>query len=217
MMADLKRGFRLIRYGHGLVLNMVVAVLFLLIGILFLFVGPEGMLMSTLYILMAPLMFMQMEYSLLYAGTVLASPRHRMLEIHMADVFTVISGVIGCAVILGAGAYWCTKEPEEAEYCMKVMLASGAMVLFMLVYLGVAYKYFFMSMVAFMVGILVGGNGEVFVLELSGIPYTFTNVALISLACIILGVVLSYIIRRLLYRKPISKWSAGASLRKSLQ
>lgn len=217
MMADLKKGFKLIRYGHGLVLSLVVVAFFLLIGILFLFVGPEGMFLGTLYIWMAPMMFLQLEYSLLYAGTVLSSPRHRMLEIHLADVFTAISGVMGYLVILGAGAYWCAKAPEEAEYCVKVMLASGATLLFMLVYLGVAYKYFFVSMIAFVVGILVGGNSGVIVMERAGLSYTFTNAAWISLMCVIAGIVLSAVIRRVLYRKPISKWSAGASLRKSLQ
>ena len=217
MMEEVKKGLKLIKYGSGLKLNIAVAIGFLVLGSLMLCIGPEGMFTGVFYIIVGPSMLLQLECSLLYSAACASSGKRKLLEITLPDFFILITAIVGYVAMVGVTAFWSIKEPTEAEACMKMMLVSGFILMCMLIYFGVAYKYFVFSIIAFIAGLLVGMLGGNVVIDFWKMEYRFTNCALLCLVFVTVGVILSCVLRRVLYRKPVSSLAAGANLRKALQ
>lgn len=217
MMAEIKRGMKMIRYGYGLKINLAVAALFFVVGVLMLFVGESGLMLGSLYILLAPTMLIQLEYSLLYSGMVAASSQRRLLEIVLPDFLTAVTGVLGYVVVVGAACFWANARPENTTACMESMLASGIMIAIMLIYFGTAYKFFFTSVLMFCLGLVIGISGGIVTIRLVGEYFTMFTVSLLCLVFVVVGLLISCWLRRVFYRKQISPMAGGMSLRKAMQ
>lgn len=217
MMAEIKKGMKLIRYGYGLKMNLAVAVIFFIVGILMLCVGESGLMLGTIYILLAPTMLIQLESSLLYSGMAAASSKRRLLEVALPDFLTIVTGVVGYVVVVGAGWFWASVGQESTDTCMEIMLGSGMVVAIMLIYFGAAYKYFFTSVIMFMFGLVIGISGGIVTIRLVGKYFTMLTVSLLCLALVVIGTLISCWLRRVFYRKQISPMAGGMSLRKAMQ
>lgn len=217
MMAEIKKGLKLIRYGYGLKTNLSMGILFLIVGILMLGCDGTYPMLGIIYILLAPTMLIQLESTLLYSGMTAASSKRRLLEIVLPEFLTIIIGVLGCVAVVGVGWFWADVRQESTDACMEIMLGSGLLVAILLIYFGSAYKYFIVSVILVVIAMIIGMGSGVVIVKLVGEKLNMLTVSMLCIAFIIIGIVISCCLRRVCYRKQISLMAAGMYLRKALQ
>lgn len=217
MMKEIKRVFQLILYGHGVKLNLIGGVLFWLLGV-FMFWVPfaEMKFAAILYVMLGPLMLVQVAYTLLYSGIVAASPRRKLIEIAIPDWVAVGAVAISYVIVLINTAFNGNMIIQGRDKLESMLLCAGAMAL-VLIYYGWAYKYYWLSTILFFVTLVVGDMAGIVFFELVDFPLTFLSASLIGLAILAVGLALSSLIRRGVYKKALSPMAVGATLRKALQ
>lgn len=227
MMNEMKKACKLIRYGFNLKVNVGFGIIFTIFGIIFSVLGSmmsssnhmQPAVLSTIYMFLGPLMVVQVLYTLLYCEIAKSSPRNYTLEVTAPNIFATLVGIFSyiCSII---GALVGMKvSPDLAENYYAVIISSGILLAVMLLYFGVCYKYFVLGTIGFVVGFLVIYGGlSAYIFEY-GVSFklNFVNSSLISGVIVAVGIVLSCIFRKLLYKKPISKLSAGVYLKKAMQ
>ncbi len=227
MMNEVKKACKLIKYAYNYKMNMGVGVVFTIFGLLFCVLGNmissashmQPAMLSTMYVLLGPIMVVQLLYTLLFCEMVKSSPKNYTLEVTAPNVLATVIGIFGYIFSIIGAVAGMTVSPELTEGYNTVILSSGLLIAIIMIYFGVCYKYFVLGTIGFSVGfLLVCSVVPAIVLEV-GLPFQFTTLNSIFISAIIVavGIVISCILRKLLYKKPLSKLSAGAYLRKAMQ
>lgn len=218
MIAEIKRGIRLIRYGYGVKLNLIGGILLCIIGLVICCVASDSFIMiGVLYMMLGPFMAVQVMYTLLYAGLVGASPRRRGIEILIADWIDIITGFIGYVVFMVATVVRVNMAPEQAQNIMQGILLGSVGSAMVFICFGVCYKYYWQSMILFfIVYFMVYGFGMALI-NIAQVTLNMAWTAGGSLLFIAAGVFLSCVLRRLVYKKSLSPMACGTSLRKAMQ
>lgn len=217
MIHEFRMQLKLIRYGSNLKSSIGAAVFFFLIGMLFLIMDTDFFVIGSIYIFFGPLMLLQVENTLLSCGSVTASPRRRILETWLPDILGFILGIccyVFLLIIAFIRVYFTMVALHYEEFPQqygKALLFAGLMGGWILIYCGVAWKSFLISVVAFGSGfyVILHIFNEAMVIDLG-------FGALTGFLAVVLGAVFAGILRRLFYKKPISKYSMGANLRKQM-
>lgn len=227
MMNEMKKVCKLIKYGYNFKMNMGFAILFTIFGVIFSVLGSmmssenhmQPAVLSTLYMLLGPIMVIQLLYTLLFCDIVKSSPKNYTLEVTAPNFFAAVIGILAYIFSIISAAIGIKVSPELAESYNTVIISSGLLIAVCLLYFGVCYKYFVLGTIGFMVGFIVvygGVSAAVFKIN-DSFPIATGNSIFIGAVIVAVGILTSSIIRKLLYKKPISKLSAGAYLRKALQ
>ena len=213
MIKDFKLGIRLLKYGFGIRSNMVFAGVFLAVGIFFLlFIPVNGIWM--IYMMGSAAYIVQILSSLHVTAIANSSPRRKNLYTRIP----VLISLPFYLLLYGAGClveFWMLHigRRQEQEVAQSMIIAGLVMVWFM-IYIGGAFKYFVASVVMAFVLIMFlifGGNILFAILD----PHISIGVALlIGLAAVLLGAILQYLLTLLLYRHPASKAAQMRQLQK---
>lgn len=228
MITEMKQGLRLIRYGYGFKLNLGIAVFFLAFGIFFsvvgvigMFIGTEGVSIGVLvgfyYVMLAPTMLIQIQYTLLYSGMVTSSAKRRLLEIILPDFLTIVSGGLGYIFMVTVIVVVENIRPEQVQFWIDEMVVVGTLACIMLIYFGAAYKFFWTSGLMLVVGIVIGVVGGMIIAKLLSGYLNLLTASLLSLVFVVVGILISAFLRRLFYKKQISPMAGGMSLRKAMR
>ena len=215
MMKDIKNCIRLLKYGYQVKSNLVAAIIFLMLGVLYAFIGYEQLPFCVIYIFLAVSMVSQVMTTYLYSGFAAASPARKKIEFRYVDILNVILGIPGAIFCLLVA--FC-MEPAEMEYTSveTLLVIGGLAIILMYVYTSMVFKRMLVGTILFMVSFMVLMMGAGGFLERLLMPVLEGKRALavvIFLVEFVIGLVLSSVIRRLLYRKSLSKWVAGARIR----
>lgn len=224
MINNLKFGLKSFRYAYGIKSNIFMALFFLVAGII-MSIQDSGILLGIYgdFMLMCISMLpAQLLFSLSASNMILASPMRKRLQ-------TSIPATVTCGVmmfmylVMTAGRLvrvW--KNPQLAgDMSGELMVAAVMMVIFM-AYLGVAYKYFVISILVVVAVVLIipfrrGWAGSPFYVAIfgegiGGVALT----ALLGMGILAAGGFLQYLISLLLYRAPMAKMAQAAPLRREL-
>ncbi|MGN0153902.1 MAG: hypothetical protein ACI4A3_05585 [Lachnospiraceae bacterium] len=210
---------RLVKYGYNLKSSIACAVIFFGVGILFCVVEIDMFAMGGLYIVLGPLMLVQIIYTGLMAGMALSSPRRRFIEIQLQDGLQILVGVLGYLLVVLIAAikvYQGHSTLELSKVYGQMVLYTGIMTGVLLVYMGIVYKYFLVSLILFMGGfsfVYTGLWGEMIKITHS---VNMISGTLLGLLFVLIGEVLSAVMRRILYKKPLNKYAMGMALRKQM-
>lgn len=218
MIDELKRGMKLIKYGFNLKSSILAGTLFFLLGIVLNIVDHEASLLGGLYIILGPMMLTHIIFTLSCANSVAASPQKRVLEMWLPSltefVMVVLSYIIVIAITL-LKIFETHRAPELEDGYLKNLVCIGMVGGILILYMAMAYKYFFASVftIGFVYAVLMALDK---VLLLINIHLTVVTAALIGFCFIALGAVMSIILRKAFYKKPVSKYAVGGALRKYL-
>lgn len=218
MMSGIKRSLKLIKYGYALKSSVLVFVLFFVLGTWIRCIQTdENALSGIVCVICGVLMLMQVHYYLLYANFVSASPRRKLLELTIPNVVSTIAGLLGYAVLVIVAIMQAKTLPQETESIVGTVLIGGLEIAALLMCFGAAYKYYVLSLSLFFVVFFVLLSGGMAVLNQWNLNLDVYSASGISLLFVAAGIVLSCVLRRALYKRPLSKIAAGASLRKAMQ
>jgi len=214
MISKVKKSFRLIPYGYALKMNLIGGVLVFLLGLAGLCTGSlQAILSASIFMVLGPLVLLQVAGSLLYSGVIAASPRRRVVEIVLGDVLSVIASVIGYATV--AGYIYLNQEVIERP-AGNMILASICMAI-CVIYFGVAFKLYAVGSILFFIFVLGGYGLGLLLLEWMEFKISLASASVIGFLIMVFGVVLSSMFRRLLYKRSLSARACGEGLRKAMQ
>ncbi len=224
MINNLRLGVKSIRFAYGIKSNLLLMLGFLGAGITFMILG-SGTLLSFYgnFMLMGIAMLpAQMIFSLSVSNLVLASPLRKRLQTSVPATLTCCNTAL---IYLMMAVYRLIRvwgNPQLAEAMSGELMVVAGMIFLIMLYLGVAYKYFGVSvLMAITMALLLSYRKEwegisfrmsLFGQGLGGVALT----ALTGIGIVVLGGFLQYLISLLVYRAPMSKMAQAAPLRREL-
>lgn len=214
MIGELKRGIKLIKYGFNLKSSILVALLFFIMGIVISIMNPTVSLLGGTYIMLGPLMSVQIVSMLTCANSVAASSYKRILEIWIPNLAAFLSIVFGYSFIIVITALKIRKTPLLETDNLRNLVCIGVLACVLGIYMSTAYKSFFVSIFLFTVAYMFVYFSTDILLEVTKIHLTVLSAALIGFGFILLGSVLSFMLSKAFYKKPISKYAVGGAFRK---
>lgn len=215
MMKDIKQCLKLLKYGYQMKTNMVCACLFVALGIFFMVINHGQFIIGTMYIYIAIMFVTQTMYIMMFSECVAASSRRETIELRYVDILNAIGGVLGSLLIISL-AYLTPQEDLDGASIESMLVISGIMAWVLYCYMSMSFKSMIVSTLLFFVSfcVLMGSIqtmiSEVLTNVLGGKPVLAVVIFLLEN---VLGIVCAHGIRKLLYRKNMSKLAAGAKLR----
>ncbi len=219
MINSWKLGLKSIRYAYGKTSNCIMMIVFFLLGLVF-YAMPDSTGNGFLggYMLMCvALMPVQMLYSLSVSNLVQSSPFKKKMQTSVPAVFACVNMLV--LHIVNILIHWghVIRYPASAQRMTQELLMQILSMLFLMVYMAVAYKFFVISMCLF-----IGIFGPIYVGKIHTFGLLKTNnlalwqLAVLGLVVIAAGGVIQYMISLLIYKAPMSKMAQSPSLRKEL-
>ena len=225
MINNWKLGFKILRHGYGLVMNIIQGIAFCVLGIAFLLfetlMPPYGRMMAgQVIILCIGMLPVQMLYSLSASNLVLTSPVRKKLQTSVPAQLTWGGMTLLYLIIVLIRAAMSGKFPEGKSSVCNELVILGLVAMIIMLYMGIAYKYFVVSLV-FLIPVIyssvyMGMWADMKWSIFSQNNASFILATVIGLACIAAGAMGQYLLTLLLYKKPLSKMAQAAPLRKEL-
>lgn len=216
MIKSFRKQIKLIKYGSNIKSSIAAAALFFILGLLFLVMDSEGLVLGSLYIFAGLLMLLQVYNTLLSIGMVTASPKRRMLETWLIDILGLLTGICYYIFLLIIAVIKMNLEDEAVKQQYgTAFLFAGMIGGWVLVYCGMAWKSFLISVIVFSGGFFVIFSEFSNAIE-EGMSINPGIGAMLGILAVVLGAVIAGIIRRVLYKIPVSKYAMGANLRKQM-
>ena len=223
MMNDFRRGWKLMRYTYGIKSNCIQAGVFLLAGIVLMLTEGDGYfrLMGEYFWVCIAILPAQLIYTLGVADLVKASPMRKKMQ----TVFPVAVSLICMTVVYLAELVICAVRfrvsPDGAGQACRSVILVAVMMAVVMVYLGVCYKYFVVSILCIIPAMMLlmrnTPQNPVFVqFFFRNQELSFGAAAAIGFGILIVGALAEYLLTLLLYRAPLSRMTQAAPLRKAL-
>lgn len=214
MINEIKKCLRLIPYGHGIKMNLILGVIVFLLGLAELHVdSPAVILPASVFVVLGCLACLQITSSLLYSGIVAASPKRRALDIGIGDAVSVGSSLIGYLTVIG----YIFLNRENFESAGEDMILASICMAICVIYFAVAYKIYLVGSIIYAITIFgCYGLGIIF-FKYTEVECSMTVARVSSFLIMVLGVLLAAVCRRLLYKNRLSAMACGTALRKAMQ
>lgn len=225
MLKKYKNILRLVPFGIQAKLQIACGVILFVLGIVFIVLGSGTLYMvGGLYFILSGLFVCQLLISLDVSVLVQTSPYKKMLQTSAPMVVCAVITLIGFTAV--AVIFAVCPPRDQFLTASQNLLFLAVFVFVMELYMGIVYKYFWVSMVILIV--MCGGGG--FVAGLVGaldaveIPFfsslfsmDYYLVVILGYALVTLGMALSYGLCCLFYKKELSKYAFGAAMKRAMK
>ena len=133
------------------------------------------------------------------------------------DFLFALIGIIGYTLIM----FYCIifNSQKGAVYTPLHFLMAAAIIFLLLLYMSIAYKLIFISILFMAIGmmfIFTCSFNSHLVAILGNNSLNTIGCCIIGYLIVFLGIFISALLRRAVYKLPLSKWAAGNALRKQL-
>lgn len=225
MINDIKLGIKIMRYGHGLVLNIILGVWFLVIGIAVIILSMSGHYINWsggCFAIAAALMPIQIIFSLNASNMVLSSPVRKKMQTVVPTTITCISTLAMYIVVDLLLLIMICINPDRIPAACSLVALQIVFAVFFMIYIPICYKY---MVAAVVLGIIVWACAMNLILIMPNVnTFSFINkgissfllISALGLPGIVAGGFLQYLLSLLFYKAPVSKYSQNVYLRKEL-
>ncbi len=221
MMSELKKSWKLIKYGYQFKINIALGVLFILLGVVFMLTSSAnnadiGVLLGAVYLLLGPSMFAQTAQNMLFSQCVASSYQHRLLDGKFINIVMAVNCLLAYIVVMILLAINPFLQMGSFVNSGNVMISVAVTIALVMLCAGMAWKYFVVSTI--LVFISYFGCIIIHGLLLNVVPATNIFVgSILGLVILAVGNLLSILVRKALYKKPLSPLAGGSGLRKAMQ
>ncbi len=218
---------KLLPYVFEFKTNVFCGVLFWVLGVM-ITVGASidledgfSNMLGPLYVMLGPMMAIQMCYSLLMSRMLGASPKKKWIEIIVPNVLTGLNNVIGYLLIVVVFAGQMQTQPEGVDAYCKLLFYIALMTCILNIYFAGCCKQLLVSSVLFFfayVGIAVLMNIDPLTELIEGhFAGSFLRAVIECGILLIAGWLGSCVFRKALYKVETSSYAGGFKLRKMMQ
>ena len=205
MLKDIKLGFKLLRYGYKLKLNVIMLVFFTIFGIASEIFSKGTSIIGGVYFMMSGMFTFQLIMSMDVSELIQSTSLKKKLQIYIPVLAsTVINLILFTVVLIQMGV----ADKTQIIYTLFML---DVILLITYLYTSICYKYFVLGfilfMVAFMAAFMALDNtafmGFADTIAALGLPV----IALFGYIAIFVGGALEILIGELLYKKPLSEFA----------
>lgn len=228
MMCELKRSLRLLGYSFQFGANVALAAVIEVVGLIVMglmmyfaadspaeiYTSNSMLFVSGMMLLqLAPLMLSQMAISLECSGIILSSRLHKAVGVSLPGFIGIVDAV-QTLLILVALAFIC----KNVTVLGGLIFVAGIVFFIVLLYMTLAFRYFIVGMVLYLVGYVGVTILATYVFQdmTEGALLNGKTGLALGILAMALGVAVSYAMRHYLYKKPIAKISVSKKLRQYL-
>ena len=220
MINNWKLGLKSLKYAYGIKPNFFLMIVFLLISLVFYTIGPKinSRFLGGYMLMCMAILPTQMVYSLSVSNIVQSSPLKKKMQTIVPAVFTCGNLVIMYSINVLIYGVMVWVHPESVLEMGNEVLLLAVTMMVMSIYMGLAYKYFVVSVIMFLFvyfSLYTGRNFVILDQFGSGVVF-FGTMALLGLVSVVAGGFMQYLVSLLVYKAPMSKMAQVASLRKEL-
>ena len=226
MINDMKKAISLVKYGFQAKMQLISVTIFVLLGVLLELITRGNYWIGAFFIIVAPMYFGQLLYSMGMSNLVAASPLKKRLQTSLPTIGNCVFEVVSLSLIVVIKFIEINMHPEEKTANLAVLFMVGVMCLFLNLYSAIIYKYYALSMVLLIIPVMIisalftnqtldgwkAGAMVDFVCRLN-----FAGTALIGYLSIAVGGLIQYFLSKALYKKPLSEYAQGMMMRKYLK
>jgi len=216
MTLSIRETIQLLKYSFHFVLNLITLFIFFVIGLLFTLLSTETSTLGIAYLALGPMMLVQMYICLLYSGITKSSPKARFLELQLSDIISGLICIFEYIFLIVLSVIGSGIHPENTSIHAFNLIIAGITISNVIIYMSTAYKSFIGSIIFFtffIMGIYTGTS----MVNVIGFPnISILSGALFGSLALVAGFFISFLLKRLFYKKPLSKLAAGSNLRKYL-
>lgn len=216
MKEDLKLCMKLLKYSYnqkdetftGIVMFILGLILFLVDSIAAtLAIGPS------IFIVLAPPLFIKGIYSLPYSYMVCSSKKRRFMELTFPNIWTACSTFFGYTLwILMVRVFLLAGSPEREAEIARWIMWSALLYAVMLIFYGITTRFYWRGLIFIVVAALAVMFGEIFWDEGFSNVTEFWPAAVAGLMITMAGVLLSCVLRVLVYKKPVVRGRIGKQM-----
>ena len=220
MMGKWKTCFKLLKYSQNFKSIIWGAIIFFLLG-LGMFVGVVKLdirfaMASAILILLSFTMLLQLKEDLIFSDMVCTSSKRRFFDTVFSDVLWVSAGVAAYLIYAVMVFLFLENGNVEEFYAKNVLWISGLVIMVIMGFLPVSFKYYWPSLITLN---LLNMMFLKYIDYLTEAGKTLIRVSTpmgfwMGLGMVLAGGVLSVVLRRILYKKPLSKWMVRQYLKK---
>ena len=223
MIENVKFVFALQKFGFQRRLQLGSMAIFYLIGVVIELATHGTFWLGMFFMMLAPMYMVQVIYSMCMSTLVTASPYGKRIQTSIVSCGDLFFSLVSMTIIVIMKAVEVALYPQQKDALISVFVILSVMMLVLHIYTAFVYKFYVLSIVllfviiwplSFYMGYSVSDTRF---FTLPTIPVSFVGAVLIAYASTLLGVGLQYVLTKLIYRVPLSKYAQGAAMRKYLK
>lgn len=227
MTAQIKMGFKLIRYAYKLEMNIIIGV-FMLVGGAALDLCTHGTVFLGVFLISCFSMFpVQFLYNVCMANAAGASPWRKRMQTTMPALLAFAINVIEFTILIVIKMVEIYLFPQDTSVILGCLVMVAVLQILLGIYNGLCYKYFAISMIVMYIVIFgcsfLGGYTMVSEESMSvsinmsvSVLCSPPGAIVVTYGSLVVAAILQYVVSLAVYKKPLSKWAQGAAMRKHL-
>ncbi|MCR5769032.1 MAG: hypothetical protein K6G45_11155 [Lachnospiraceae bacterium] len=226
-MKNFVKSIKMLRYGLQVKMQLILTLAFLVLGIVFELTMSRvdsGSIISGLYLAISGVYVFQLMMSSSVSTLVQTSSLKRGLQTVHPVIFTTLTTLLTYTIFVCIRVVRINKMggkdfDESSLNASKGIIAVGLMAALLLVYMGICYKLFIVSIVILCIGvvaIMLMGNISLVsrVFDFAN-DMSLTSIIALGYGCIIVGGLLCRLFMGLLYRRSIDMLAVRTALRQA--
>lgn len=217
MMTEMKKCLKLCKYGYQFKTNIISGTLFFVLGLLFLFTtGEINVCLSGAYLFLGPTMMAQLMYNMLFSNLVASASLRKVVDRAFPDMVGAFAGLFA----FGMTYVGLLVNPDLRTGTLadsgNVVIASAISIAVVTIYYSMCFKIFVAGTIFFFCTYLGAIVGCELLLERAATTGLLFG-SVIGIIILVAGNVLSYVLRAALYKRALSPFAGGYSLRKAMK
>ncbi len=206
MMKKVKENFNLLKYGYHFELNIIGAVICIIVWPLQLFIHNMP------FFLVSCIFIINVASTLEMSGIIKTSPKFRPFYFSIQRMVNIAGFLLYFIILfiikfIQMGSWKKFKLATGNEFVL-----AGFFYIIIICYMSIAFKFFFIPTAIFFISYLACCLIQSVIDNI--VSFTMEQGILIGLVCVAAGMLLSEFLKRITYRKPLSKYALGSSIRK---
>ena len=222
MLKDIKLGFKLLRYGYKLKLNVIMFVFFAVIGIASDIMSKGTSIIGGVYFMMCGMFTFQLIMSMDVSELIQSTSLKKKLQIYIPVMSSTVINLVVFTFLQASAVFITDTIPNRPIILIQNSVADKKQLIFTLftldvelltvyLYTSICYKYYVLGFIVFMVlfmGVFTAFSGAAFVPVSNAVfKLGLPVVALLGYIAIFAGGALEILIGELLYKKPLSEFA----------
>ena len=211
MLKDIKLGFKLLRYGYKLKLNVIMFVFFAVIGIASDIMSKGTSIIGGVYFMMCGMFTFQLIMSMDVSELIQSTSLKKKLQIYIPVMSSTVINLVVFTFLVIERVILIQNSVADKKQLIFTLFTLDVELLTVYLYTSICYKYYVLGFIVFMVlfmGVFTVFSGAAFVPVSNAVfKLGLPVVALLGYIAIFAGGALEILIGELLYKKPLSEFA----------
>ena len=208
MLKEIKLGFKLLKYGYKLKMNVVTLILFLAIGVFSEVMAKGTSLVGGVYFMIGGMFAYQMVMSMDVSQMIQSTAMKKKLQIYIPAMVSFIIYIVIFTFLVIEKVILIQNHAAKPSELVNTLLWVEMIMASVYIFVSICYKFFVLGFIVFMaidmsmfMGLLT--SGIMAAME----KLSFGATIVMGYAIIILGTLLVVGVGKLLYKKPLSEFA----------